>query len=129
MAAKGQSNAERLSRWELIITNAKPSLGEMPHLEDDVRSLESKLGEVRTLESRQEDLRSQAREVTARIRVVTREGEKVRTRLGASLKGKLGFGSETLVKYGIRPRPSVVRRRAKDPKDTKAAEPQPAVKG
>jgi hypothetical protein len=129
MAAKGQSNAERFSRWEVMVTNAKPSLEEMPHIGEDVRSLESKLAEVRTLESRQEDLRSQAREITARIRAVARDGEKVRTRLGASLKGKFGFDSETLLKYGFRPRPPVVRRRAKDPKDAKAAEPQPAVKG
>ena len=111
MAAKGQSYAEKFSRWEVLITNGKPALPDMPHLTDDVTALDQKLGQVRNLQSRLEDLRSQARAIRQEIQVAARDGEKVRTRVGASLKGKYGFENEALVKYGFKPRPQVVRRR------------------
>ncbi len=118
MAAKGQSYADKSNRWEVLVTNAKPEVSEMPHIAGDVTALEERLTEVRTLGSRQDDLRSQVRELGARIREALKEGEKIRGRLGASLRGKLGFESEALVKYGFKPRPNVIRRRAK----AKAAE-------
>ena len=105
MAARGQSLAEKFSRWEVLITNTKPGVTEMPHMGGDLAELEQLLGQVRALESQQEDLRSQARAITARIRELARTGEKVRARMRANLNGKYGFTSETLVKYGFRPRP------------------------
>lgn len=114
MAAKGQSKAEKFSRWEILLTNHKPEDEEALHAKADLTELGTKLTEVRGLESRQEDLRSQARELVSRIQVVAKEGEKIRGRLGAHLKGKYGFESEVLVKYGFRPRPTVIRRRAKE---------------
>lgn len=126
MAAKGQSYADRSNRWEVLVTNAKPEVGAMPHIAEDLTALEGKLTEVRTLGSRQDDLRSQARELVSRIREALKEGEKIRGRLGASLRGKLGFDSEGLVKYGFKPRPNVTRRRAKA-KAVSAAE-KPAEK-
>ncbi len=112
MAAKGQSYAEKFSRWEILITNAKPGLPEMPHIGEDLTALEQKLTEARSLESRQEDLRAQARDLGKQIRSAARDGEKARARLGANLRAKYGFESDTLVKYGFKPRPQTVRRRA-----------------
>jgi hypothetical protein len=114
MAATGQSKAEKLSRWELLLTNKQPEEGEPLHVTADLTDLAEKLREVRTLESRQDDLRSQARELVTRIRALTREGEKVRGRLGANLRSKYGFESEALMKYGFKPRPLVVRRRTRE---------------
>src|SRR3954454_4937651 len=75
MAAKGQSYAEKLSQWEVLITNGKPALPDMPHLTDDVTALDQKLGQVRNLQSRLEDLRSQARAISQEIQVAARDGE------------------------------------------------------
>jgi outer membrane murein-binding lipoprotein Lpp len=113
MAAKGQSYADKSSRWEVVVTNAKAEVEKMPHLAEDLTALGEKIQEVRTLGSRQDDLRSQVRELTAQIQAVVREGERIRGRLGASLRGKFGFDSEALVKYGFKPRPNVIRRRGK----------------
>jgi outer membrane murein-binding lipoprotein Lpp len=121
MAAKGHSNAEKLSRWEVLITNTKPALPDMPHLTEDVTALEQKLGEVRTLQSRQEDLRSQARAMRQQIETASKAGEKIRARIGASLKGKYGFENETLVKYGFKPRPLNIRRGPSKSKSEKSA--------
>ena len=130
MAAKGHSSAEKLSRWEVLITNAKPALPDMPQLTEDLTALEQKLAEVRTLQSRQEDLRSQARAMRQQIATVSKDGERARSRLGASLKGKYGFENEALVKYGFKPRPQTLRRRgASKPKpETPAVPSQPASK-
>jgi hypothetical protein len=122
MAAKGQSYAEKHSRWQVLITNAKPGVPDMPYIETDVTALEQKLGDVRALESKQEDLRSQVRDLVKQIQTATREGEKIRNRLGATLKGKYGFQSDTLVKYGFKPRPQNIRRGANKP----TPEPPPA---
>lgn len=121
MAAKGQSYAEKHSRWQVLITNAKPGVQDMPYLETDVTALEQKLGDVRALESKQEDLRSQVRDLVKQIQTATRDGEKIRNRLGATLKGKYGFQSDTLVKYGFKPRPQNIRRAVSKP----APEPPP----
>ncbi len=122
MAAKGQSYAEKHSRWQVLITNAKPGVQDMPYIETDVTALEQKLGDVRALESKQEDLRSQVRDLVKQIQTATRDGEKIRSRLGATLKGKYGFQSDALVKYGFKPRPQTIRRGAGKP----ATEPPPA---
>ena len=122
MAAKGHSNADKPSRWEVLITNTKPALPDMPHLTEDIMALEQKLTEIRSLQSRQEDLRSQARAMRQQIQAASRDGEKVRTRVGASLKGKYGFENETLVKYGFKPRPQTIRRGPSKAKAEKSAE-------
>ena len=129
MAAKGQSYAEKFSRWQVLITNGKAEFPNTPHAGEDLTELEQKLSDVRSLESRQEDLRSQARDLGKQIRDVAREGEKIRARLGATLKGKYGFESEALVKYGFRPRPQVVRRRAKQPAEQPPGTPAPGSLG
>ena len=122
MAAKGHSNAEKLSRWEVLITNAKPSVQDMPYIESDVTALSQKLDDVRSLESKQEDLRSQVRDLVKQIQTATKDGEKIRNRLGATMKGKYGFQSDALVKYGFKPRPQSIRRGANKP----TPEPPPA---
>lgn len=104
MAATGKSYAEMWSRWEIAISNLKEHASDMPHVTDDVTQLDQTLTQVRDLASKQEDLRGQAREINAKLRDLTKAGEQVRSRLGANLVGKFGFTSETLVKFGFKPR-------------------------
>jgi hypothetical protein len=124
MAAKGQSHAEKFSRWGVAVTNLKENLDEMPHVAPDLAEMERMLNEARGLESRLEDLRGQSRELTAQLRELAKSGEKLRSRLGANLHAKFGFTSETLVKYGFRPR-RIPRRRPATEKPV-PEEPTPA---
>ena len=39
------------------------------------------------------------------MRELTRRGDLLRTRMGASLRGQLGFENPLLIKYGFEPRP------------------------
>ena len=114
MAAKGKSFAEKWSRWGITISNLKEHAGDMPYLTDDVTQLEQMLTQATDLASKQEDLRGQAREINAKLRELTKAGEKARSRLGANLNGKFGFTSETLVKFGFKPR-RLGRRTKTDP--------------
>lgn len=125
MAAKGQSLAEKLSRWELLVTNSK--LDPQPHLAADLASLEALLTQGRAIESRQEALRSQARALNTELRKIGAQGEKLRARLGASMQGMLGFDSNELVKFGFKPRKPPVRKRkpAPEPETPAPAPPDP----
>jgi hypothetical protein len=103
MAAKGQSFAEKFSRWGVTVSNLKDQVEAMPHIAPDLTQLEQMLAQARELESRQEDLRGQVRELNAQLRDLTKGGERIRGRLRASLQGKFGFTSDALVKFGFKP--------------------------
>jgi hypothetical protein len=84
--------------------NIREHLEEMPHVGPNLEEMEQKLTQVRGLESQQEELRGQAREITAQLKKLASEGEKVRSRLRSHLQAKFGPTSETMVKFGFRPR-------------------------
>lgn len=124
MAAKGQSLAEKLSRWGVAASNLKEHLEEMPHVAPDVEAMDKVISEARTLESQLEGIRGQAREVGAKLQELTRDGEKLRSRLRAHLQAKFGPTSESLVKFGFRPRRTPRRTRvAETPGTEPAAQP------
>jgi chromosome segregation ATPase len=104
MAAKGQSFAEKFSRWGLALATLKEHLGEMPHIEADLAEMERLLTEARSLEVRQEEMRGQAREIGARLKEITKNGERLRSRLRSHLLAKYGATSESLLKFGFRPK-------------------------
>ena len=104
MAAKGQSSAEKFSRWAVTASNIREHLEEMPHVAPDLEAMDGMITEARTLASQQEALRGQAREVGAQLRELAKNGEKLRSRLRAHLQAKFGPTSESLVKFGFRPR-------------------------
>jgi len=123
MAATGHSFAERFARWELMIENLKDTEG-VGHLAADQAILAAQLAEARSLEAKLEDLRAQFRTVTARMRRLAVEGDTSRARIGASLQGKFGFGSETLIRYGVKLR-RPPRRRPKQQTPVPAAQQAP----
>ena len=104
MAAQGQSSAEKFSRWAVTASNIREHLEEMPHVAPDLEAMDGMIAEARTLASQQEALRGQAREVGAQLRELSKNGEKLRSRLRAHLQAKFGPTSESLVKFGFRPR-------------------------
>ena len=111
MAAPSKSSAERTTRWDVMVSNLKPSLPDMPFVADDLAELEEVLAQARALEALKENLRSQARQASADLKLLLRKGDKLRSRLGSNLKGRLGFSDPSLVKYGLQPRSTVIRRR------------------
>jgi hypothetical protein len=117
MAVKGHSSAERTTRWDVLVTNLKPDVPEMPHVAEDVKALEDLMAQARFLQTQQEEMRSQTRSSSDQLKKVLIEGDKLRSRLGSTLRGKLGFADAKLVKYGFKP----LRRRRKSNNQQAAA--------
>lgn len=103
MAAKGESSAEKFSRWGVTTVNVREHLEELPHVAPDLEEMERKLTRARELEGLQEELRGRAREITAELKQLASDGEKLRARLRAHLAAKFGATSQTMVKFGFRP--------------------------
>ncbi len=126
MAANGQTLVARISRWDTLVTNLEPDLPDLPHLTADVAQLKEILLQSREFEAHQDLLRSQAQETTATRKDLVVRGDRLRRRIGASLQWKHGFGSETLLKFGFRPRRQPVRSKKRETPAVKNVSPEAA---
>ena len=127
MAAKGQSSAEKFSRWGITASNLREHLEEMPHVAADLTEMDRLIAEARALESQQESIRGQAREVTAQLQDLAKNGEKLRSRLRAHLQARFGPTSESLLKFGFRPRRTPRRKPGTETPETKNGTPASAA--
>ena len=109
LRAKGTSSRER--RWDLLASNIAEHLPEMPQVLPLHTELQGVVGDLRTLDNEQEGVRARLRDIIQRRREVERRGEAVRRRIEAHLRGTFGFTNEQLIKFGIKPRPRVIRRK------------------
>ncbi len=75
----------------------------------------SLLDVARSLDSEQEETRSKLRDVVHRRKEVEKQGEIVRRRVEAHLRGTYGYTNEQLIKFGVKPRPRVIRRKPSQP--------------
>jgi hypothetical protein len=114
MAGNGQTLGARISRWNTLVTNLEPDLPDMQHLVGDITQLKEILRKSREFEAQQDDLRSQAQGTTATRKDLAAQGDRLRRRIGASLQWKHGFGSETLLKFGFRPRRQPLRTKKRE---------------
>jgi hypothetical protein len=111
MAVTGFSLSERFSRWQVLANNLKESQRAAPAISEELTEIDALLAEARTLQDRQAQFRSQAQEITKRLRVIAAQGDRIRSRMGAILQGKLGFTNEELIRYGFRPKKLPPKRR------------------
>jgi hypothetical protein len=103
--------SEKITNWDLLNTNMKPVLEEMPHLQPIQAELETLISQARALDGEQEVARGQLRELTRRRQEVEKQGESLRRRVASHLRGTFGFTSEQLIKFGVNPRPTRTRPR------------------
>ncbi len=121
---KAQQFATRVTDWEMFIANLRPFLPEMPFLQVILTEMETVLTEARSLDSEQEAVRGRLQEIVHQRQALEKRGESLRSRAASHLKGAFGFTSDSLVKFGVRPRKTGPRgpRKAKP-----AAMPAPAA--
>ena len=81
-----------------------PDTYSWPHLEGDLADLASVTKEIASLTARQAYYVGKAREVTGKLRLLSKHGDRVRGRIGASLRGKFGYDAAELIQYGFTPR-------------------------
>jgi hypothetical protein len=103
------SFADKIRNWDLLNTNLKPVLPDMPEARDFQTRLEALIASAKVLDSEQNDLRGRLQEKTRLRQQAVLEGEDLRGRLAASLRSRLGFKAESLLAFGLPPR----RRRRK----------------
>ena len=106
---KGTATKDR--RWGLLNSNVEEHLPEMPQVQPLHTELQGLAGEIRSLDNEQEETRSKLRDIVQRRQEVERRGEVVRRRIEAHLRGTFGFTNEQLIKFGVKPRPRVIRRK------------------
>ncbi|MEO6193545.1 MAG: hypothetical protein ABIS20_11080 [Thermoanaerobaculia bacterium] len=118
--ARARVLSTKIRSWDLLNESLKPLLAEMPQVQPLQVELQAVLDGVRALDTEQEEARFRFRDLVRRRQETERQGEIVRRRVEAHLRGTFGHTNEELIKFGVKPRPRVIRR--------KAAEKEPAVK-
>lgn len=109
--ARAKELSTRIRSWDLLNENLKPHLAEMPYVQGLMTELQGLLEAVRTIDAEQEGARSKLRDLVRRRREAERQGEVVRRRVEAHLRGTFGYTNEELIKFGVKPRPRVIRRK------------------
>jgi len=104
---------------ELLSSNLKPLLTEMPLLQEESSALDTLIAKAKSLGNEQEVLTGRLREITRLRQETQRESQDMRSRVASLLRGKLGFKNESLLGFGIPPR----KRARKKPEKT--ADPKP----
>jgi len=111
--SKKSSFGEKISNWKVIHTNLEPKMAEMPHLTELRQQLEGIIQRAEALDSQAEITRQRRAEIARDRRKLVREGDEIRARAGAHLKGTFGFGSEQLIEFGLNPvKPTRRRKKA-----------------
>ncbi len=127
---KAVTFAKKITEWELLNTNIKPHLPDMPHLQGVSADLDALIVQSKQLDSQQEVARGQLQDAVHQRQGLEKKGETLRQRASSLLKGSLGSESDDLVKFGIRPRKTGPRgpRKPKPPvtPGTPAVSPAPA---
>lgn len=103
-SSQRRSRPERQRRWDLLVSNRQRILENLPHLDEDLGELEAIQKNVRSLAAKQVYYLGKAREVTAKLRTLGKRGDRLRGRIGASLRGRHGFDAMELIAYGFKPR-------------------------
>jgi hypothetical protein len=133
MAKVLKSMGERNRRWSLVSENAPVLAEDMPELKESVEELRGLVQEIGAVTAQQTHHMAQARILTARLRALAKRADQIRGRVGASLRGKYGFDSPELIRYGFKPREWVkkdhVDRELELERETRAAEEGTEKKG
>lgn len=105
MISKDRSLASRIERWRLLFTNGRSQTAlELPNADRDFAELEKLYQEVVALQAERAVHQAKVRELTSRIRALSRVADRIRGRIGAHLRGQYGFDSHDLIRFGFRPR-------------------------
>ena len=107
MSTSRKSLADRELRWSKVYEQDQDLAAEMPELYESLDELRATAQEVTELTAQQRYHIAQAQALTARIQALAKRADNLRGRVGASLRGKYGFDSPELIRYGFKPRKQV----------------------
>lgn len=107
MAKNSRSLPVKIQGWRLLVDNGRKELGHLTHVQGDLEELERTAQEVDILRSQQTQALVALREITFKVRTLTKHADRIRGRLGASLRGHYGYDNLALIRYGFKPREHV----------------------
>ena len=113
MASNDRSLSARIARWRNLFNNSQEFLAEVPHIEEGLQELRGIVDEVSALRAERLVQERKLREITSKIRTLSKKGDSIRGRIGASLKGRFGFDSVLLIQFGFTPRKKGIDREPK----------------
>ena len=103
-SSQSRALAQRRHRWNQIILSRRTIAEKLPHLEEDLNDLDSVHKEIGDLSAKQLYYIGKVRETTGQLQTLSKKGDRLRGRIGASLRGKHGYDSTELIQYGFTPR-------------------------
>jgi len=106
MASRRRAFADRKLRWDMVIGHDSQILEVLPYLEPEMNELKAISEEVRALRAEQSHYLAQVRMITRKISDLGKQGDNVRGRIGASLRGHFGFSALKLIQFGFKPHPN-----------------------
>lgn len=121
----GFSFQKIVSSCELLSSNLKPHLTDMPHLQEESTQLDALVIETKALANEQSIVVGRYRELTRLRREAEQRSLELRSRVVAQLRGKLGFTNENLLGFGIPPRKRVRKKPEKGKVEPKPAPAEP----
>jgi chromosome segregation ATPase len=96
--------SDKTTRWEQLLTSIAANAEELgPAVQAERSELEQALAEAKQLDIQQDLLRAQTAERTRRRRELDAQGEELRRRLAAIIKGKYGTRNNKLKEFGLEP--------------------------
>jgi hypothetical protein len=122
------SLAKTISDWELLNTALQPHLTDMPYLKDMATQLAGLITDAKAMEAKQQDLRGNLQETVRQRKDLEKQGTSLHLRVGAMLRGNLGFDNQTLLGFGLKPRRPRRKKTPTPPAPEVAAKPEPAAK-
>lgn len=102
-APRRRSLADRKGRWSLVVGNSHLVLEDMPHIQPEIEELRALEKEILSLSAKQARYNAKLREMTRKRRVLAQQADNLRSRIGASIRGKYGFSDMRLIQLGFKP--------------------------
>jgi hypothetical protein len=102
-ARRKRSLAERKQSWSRVVDNSYLILEDMPHMQGEIGELKELHKEILALSAKQARMVAKLRELTLKIRVLSKKADNLRGRIGASIRGQYGFSHMRLMQLGFRP--------------------------
>lgn len=98
-----RSLAERQRRWNVVVRNSHLILEDMPHIQPEIDELSALEKKISALSAKQARYTSKLREITLALRVLAKQADNLRGRIGASIRGQYGFSHSRLGQLGFKP--------------------------
>ncbi len=98
--------ASQLDNWDLLSRTLKPKVVNMPELAAEQSQLEAYVAQGKAFQAAQAEALATIRQVVRMRRQLQKDGQQLHDQMTSVLKGKLGFDSNDLYSYGLRPRRS-----------------------